>query len=87
MKLRHSLTRILVKMRIILGLATSIMLISSCELPLKPHRNATATFKCRACGIEFKKCSSCDVPPEDHQNVNHLPIHKGCKGIGEVIYK
>ena len=62
-------------------------LIAKVGQPLKAHRNAMATFKCGACGIEFKKCSTCDVPPEDHQNVNHIPIHKGCKGLGEVIYK
>lgn len=53
----------------------------------KAQRNPMATFKCGVCGIEFKKCSSCDVPPEEHQRVNHIPIHKDCNGRGKVIYK
>jgi hypothetical protein len=53
----------------------------------KAQRNPMATFECGVCKIEFKKCASCDVPPEEHQNVNHIPKHEGCKGTGKVIYK
>ena len=45
-------------------------------------------FKCGACKKEFKKCSSCDINPETHRIVNHVPGHGGeCKGRGHIIKK
>jgi hypothetical protein len=44
-------------------------------------------FKCQACGFEYLKCYSCDVPPKSHQEVNHIPKHEGCNGMGKIVYK
>ena len=84
---RNYLSKLIAGLQITIGLATLIILYSTCNASTESKVYTAAAFKCGACGVEFKKCASCDVPPEEHHNVNHIPKHEGCKGIGKAINK
>lgn len=38
-------------------------------------------FVCGACKKEFAACSSCGLGPDEHMEVNHVPMCK-CGGFG-----